>query len=560
MKRFWPCLFLLSTSIYAQAPSTGPEIIYHWAGEMDGDSFGDSIASAGDVNGDGTDDVIIGASRAAPGGLQSAGSAYVYSGADGTLLYQWNGDTSSLFGCSVDGAGDVNSDGYADLIVGAYYADPGGVTDAGSAFVYSGIDGSLLYQFDGELEDFSASCVSAAGDINQDGYADVIVNSNAVNPSNQLRCGAATVYSGFDGSVIHQWYGSAYQDFFGNCLADTGDIDGDGVGDLVIGAYNVDHNGYGNSGSAYVYSGLTGQLIYQFDGVAGDSFGISVSDAGDVNNDGIADVIVGSRDDLGLNDVGSAFVYSGADGSLLYRWNGWGNLDHFGWSVARAGDVNADGYADVLVGAYRMYAYQKPKAGSVFVFSGKDGSVLFQQSGPEALDSLGIQVAGVGDLNGDGQSDLLASALEGYIGGPPRPGSVYAFSYYPFISTDSTSISAASGGVINLQLDFFRAARFDQYKVLISGTGMGPSYYGVAIPLSRDPYALDTFLGNYPFSVHSGLHGTLDAVGDANASFTSPAGLPVGLVGRTFWLAAIANKPGAPPEYSSIALPIEITP
>ena len=171
----------------------------------------------GDVNGDGKADFIVGAPYADPGGRADAGSAYVFSGADGSLLYQKDGGAAGdNFGLSVSAAGDGNGDGKADFIVGAFQADPGGRSGAGSAYVYSGADGSILYQRDGGATgDQIGYSVSAAGDVNGDGKADFIVGANGADPGGRADAGSAYVYSGADGSLLYQKDGVATEDRFG---------------------------------------------------------------------------------------------------------------------------------------------------------------------------------------------------------------------------------------------------------------------------------------------------------------------------------------------------------
>ena len=159
----------------------------------------------------------MGERLADPGGRLGAGSAYVYSGADGALLYQRDGGAvDDNFGTSVSTAGDVNGDGKADFIVGAYHADPGGTNLAGSAYIYSGADGSILYQKDGGLPGviFGYS-VATAGDVNGDGKADFIVGAFWANPGGRADAGSAYVYSGADGSILYQKDGEAVGDQFG---------------------------------------------------------------------------------------------------------------------------------------------------------------------------------------------------------------------------------------------------------------------------------------------------------------------------------------------------------
>ena len=301
-----------------------------------------SVSGAGDVNGDGLDDFIVG----------SDGSARVLSGSDGTILHNFDGaNAGDQFGFSVSGAGDVNADGTPDLIVGS---PSGGANGGGYARVLSGSNGSILYQFDGDSAgvQFGIS-VSGAGDVNGDGSADLIVGANS-DDSNGTDSGAAVVLSGSNGSVLFNFDGDSAGDFFGSSVSGAGDVNGDGFADLIVGATGDDNNG-SNSGSARVFSGSNGVVIYNFDGDnLNDQLGFSVSGAGDVNGDATPDLIVGV---FGVNGFsGSARVLSGSDGSVLYNFNGDNVADGFGISVSDAGDVNGDGVGDFIVGSVGDYA------------------------------------------------------------------------------------------------------------------------------------------------------------------------------------------------------------
>ena len=394
----------------------------------------------GDVNGDGVPDFIVGAYQDDPvGGGTDAGSAYVFSGADGSLLYQVTGDNpGDLFGISGIMAGDVNGDGRADFMVGAPFDDPaGGGTDAGSAYVFSGADGSLLYQRTGDTAgDFFGWSVSGAGDVNGDGKADFIVGAYLDDPAGGgTDAGSAYVFSGADGSLLYHVTGDTAGDQFGISVSGAGDVNGDGVPEFIVGARRDDPaGGEPNAGSAYVFSGSDGSLLYQ---VTGDTifgeFGSSVSGAGDVNEDGKADFIVGAfQDDPpgGGTNAGSAYVFSGADGSLLYRVTGDTANDNFGFAVSGAGDVNEDGKADFIVGAYLDDpAGGGTDSGSAYVFSGSDGSLLYQRTGDTVGDRFGISVSGAGDANGDGRADFIVGAdYDDPVGGGNDAGSAYVFS------------------------------------------------------------------------------------------------------------------------------------
>ena len=303
------------------------------------------------MNGDGFDDLIVGAYSDDNNG-QSSGSARVFSGVDGSVLYTFFGDsTGDVFGWSVDGAGDVNLDGHADLIVGAKWDDDGGA-ESGSARVFSGADGSILYNFyGGSSRDQFGVSVAGAGDVNRDGFADVIVGEWLDN-DNGTDSGSASVLSGADGSLIYRFHGDSVADYFGVSVNGAGDVDRDGYADLIIGAYCDDDTGT-DAGSAKVMSGATGAVLFTFFGdLPMDHFGLSVAGAGDVNDDGHDDLIVGTRyDDDGALNAGSARVFSGADGAILNTFYGASTGDALGSSVAGAGDYNADGFDDLIVGA-----------------------------------------------------------------------------------------------------------------------------------------------------------------------------------------------------------------
>ena len=261
------------------------------------------------MNGDGFDDLIV----AAPGddnNGSNSGSARVFSGVDGSVLHTFLGDAAGdFFGRSVSGAGDVNGDGFADLIVGAHRDDDNG-TDSGSARVFSGLDGSVLHTFLGDAagDNFGVS-VSGAGDVNGDGFDDLIVGAYR-DDDNGTYSGSARVFSGVDGSVLHTFRGDTTEDRFGRSVSAAGDVNGDGFADLIVGADGDDDNG-SYSGSARVFSGVDGSVLHTFLGdAAGNRFGTSVSGAGDVNGDGFADLIVGaSGDDDNGSASGSARVF-----------------------------------------------------------------------------------------------------------------------------------------------------------------------------------------------------------------------------------------------------------
>ncbi|SFN22646.1 beta strand repeat-containing protein [Nitrosomonas communis] len=405
-------------------------------GVAEGDRTGRSVSSAGDVNGDGFDDLLVGAFRADPNGTNS-GSSYVVFGKasgfaatldlsnlDGSNGFRLNGVArGDVLGFSVSSAGDVNGDGYNDLLVGAFEADPNGISSAGSSYVVFGkasgfaatlnlssLDGSNGFRLDGvATNDSSGRSVSSAGDVNGDGFDDLLVGANGAGP-NGLYSGSSYVVfgkaSGFaatlnlsslDGSNGFRLDGVATNDSSGRSVSSAGDVNGDGFDDLLVGANGAGPNGL-YSGSSYVVFGkasgfaatlnlssLDGSNGFRLDGVAaGDSSGDSVSSAGDVNGDGFDDLLVGaSGADPNGSASGSSYVVYGKasgfaatlnlsslDGSNGFRLDGVAEHDLSGDSVSSAGDVNGDGFDDLLVGAHGADSNGDNSGSSYVVFGG----------------------------------------------------------------------------------------------------------------------------------------------------------------------------------------------
>jgi hypothetical protein len=303
------------------------------------DSFGGSVSGAGDIDRDGVPDYVIGV-QSDDSFAWNAGAAYAYSGATGSLLYSWPGAAvSEYFGTSVSGAGDVNADGHADVIVGGRVAFSGG----GAARVYSGFDGSLLFAYQGTGLEALGDAVAAAGDVNADGHDDFLVTASEPN--------RVFLRSGVDGALLHTFFGSAGP--FGRLSIDSvEDIDGDGVPEIAVGDTS-DSTTAMWAGSVSIYSGASAALLRRFYGAtAHGAFGNALSRAGDVDGDGVGDVLVGAFNDTSAgNGAGRIAIHSGRTGTEIYALAGAPD-SHFGVSVALAGDVDGDGRPDVLVGAY----------------------------------------------------------------------------------------------------------------------------------------------------------------------------------------------------------------
>lgn len=425
MKRL-PVLSLTIT-LLGVAPLAAQVVLHEVSGDAVGDGFANSVAAAGDVNGDGIPDFVVGAPQDDDNGSAS-GSARAFSGADGAILFTWHGDGSSdQFGTGVGGAGDVDGDGRADLIVGAPRDDNNG-SSSGMARVFSGMTGGVLYQVDGPLADDRLGwSVAGAGDVDGDGFSDFLIGSIRADTVNGANSGAAYVRSGQTGGLLHTFLGDAADSEMGRAVAGGLDIDLDGRPDLVVGIYRDDAVAL-NAGRVRVFSGASGAPFWTKDGpAAGDLYGWSVGMVDDADGDGRADVVVGApfHSGPGLIVNGLAHLLTGAGGGVIRTIDGLANGDQLGSSVSGAGDIDGDGRGDYVIGADHA-AVNGSSSGSVTAFSGQDGSVLVHDDGPVGSAALGITVAAVGDVNGDGRGDFLAGAGDLVTNGGSGTARVYS--------------------------------------------------------------------------------------------------------------------------------------
>ncbi len=386
-------------------------VIYSLYGKNYSDFFGVSVSSAGDVNNDGVPDVIVGAPREDVSTVDN-GSAQVFSGLDGSLLYTWAGERSYIeYGLSVRDAGDVNNDGFPDVVVGAWRDYVNG-PNSGSADVYSGANGLRLYQWFGDAAgDELAFSVSGAGDTNNDGYDDIIV-ATLDDDNTVLDAGGARLFSGLDGAILHQWDGDSTADWYGYAVIGVGDLDGDGHDDVMVGAPRDDNNG-DDSGMIRCFSGADYSMLIQADGSIKSRFGWSVADASDVNGDGVPDLIVGAP--WWSSQNGRVHVLSGVDGSSLHTLYG-PAYSNFGFYVSSARDANRDTVPDVFVGA----PYDKThgiNAGSAHVISVVCGNATPYGAGCAGSGGFvpAISISGCPTQGGD-VTFTLANALGGTFG------------------------------------------------------------------------------------------------------------------------------------------------
>ncbi|UCE37617.1 MAG: FG-GAP repeat protein [Thermoplasmata archaeon] len=438
-------------------------------GEVAGDRSGISIAGAGDVNGDGYDDILIGAYNNDEGGGEAGQTFLIFgkgstwptkinlSDADASFIGESGGDRS---GSSIAGAGDVNGDGYDDFLIGAPYH--GG--NRGQTYVIYGKASGWSMDTDLSLADASfigegnadlaGDFVAGAGDVNGDGFDDILIGAYKNNEGGDDAGQTYLVFGNASGwsmgtslsTANASFWGEAVQDRAGSALAGGGDVNGDGFDDILIGAFFNDEGGL-DAGQTYLILGKAsgwandvnvsnsdasfyGEDVMDYSGSAG-----SISIAGDVNGDGYDDILIGA---VGNDDGGGS---SGQTYLILGKASGWTmdiNLssvdasfwgerggDTSGKSVSSAGDVNGDGYDDIIIGAPhnddggngagKTYLVFGKAAGWVMDNDLSDADASF--IGEDNDDQSGNQVAGAGDVNGDGSDNILIGAYQDEFGG-----------------------------------------------------------------------------------------------------------------------------------------------
>ncbi|MBI5709823.1 MAG: FG-GAP repeat protein [Candidatus Eisenbacteria bacterium] len=406
---------------------------------MDGDQtdcrFG-TVAPAGDVNGDGYADFVVGAYDYDHPEVDE-GMVFLYLGGSADLppTLAWTAECDQAgahFGDKLSGAGDVNGDGYDDVVIGAAFYSHGEAGE-GAAFLYlgspTGLSAEPAWMAEGNQAGASfGACAQAAGDVNGDGYADVILGAWLYDHG-EADEGAAFVYLGSDSGLADTpaWTGESDSPgaVYGYFATTAGDVNGDGYDDIVVGARRFSGNGLSREGRVYVYHGSpTGpspapDWVHD-GGQAGGEFGNSPAAAGDVNGDGYDDLIVNAfRYDHPEKDEGMAYLFLGSASGLASTptWTAEGNqaYGYFGYHVDAAGDVNGDGYGDVIVTASDYDVNGLADAGRAVVYlgsaTGLDPVPIWTQDGDQAGGGLGNAARGVGDVNGDGFSDVMTGAL-----------------------------------------------------------------------------------------------------------------------------------------------------
>ena len=398
--------------------------------------FASSLAVVSDIDGDQVPDYLVGAYDNRWEKNDRQGCAFVFSGKSGKLLFSIDDPIPqplAAFGFAVASAGDVNKDGTADFLIGAFGQD-----GSGKAFVFSGKDGKLLYAVQAPQRQLGAGfgwAVASLGDLNSDGIPDFGIGAFA-----QEGTGRVFVFSGHDGKLLRTLTPPAGSITFGWAVTSIGDLNKDGVPDILVGAPYTNIGKHPVQGQAYAFSGKDGNLLYTLEHpqpMAGATFGWRMADAGDLNKDGVPDILVGApyQDVDNVIAQGAAYAFSGANGQPLFTLKDPvpHSYDAFGFTLSASPDMNQDGVPEILVGAPYQTVDEFHVQGEVFLFNGQDGRHLttFDNPYPHQGSSFGYTIVSPGDVNGDKVPDFAIGASGEGIMDKPAVGRLFVFLSQP---------------------------------------------------------------------------------------------------------------------------------
>lgn len=526
-------LLFLPALLALCAPAAAQDVIFHLEPPQVSE-YGASLHPLGDRDGDGHDDFSSGLWQ---------GTTFVYhvvSGRDGLTMESYEAGLGiPLLLVDLDG------DGVLEFVSGASFYT------AGDIIVKDGPTKQVLYvvKLPAGSTSFGQSATTV-GDLNQDGVLDLALSASqdAVVVDGKLthKVGRIFFHSGADGAPLGVLEPDELVTSFG-VVTPLGDVTGDGVADVAVGA----------EGRAWIASPMHGALVMPLGGVDVEGrFGTRIANVGDLDGDGRNDVLVGAPQSGDAETRPYVEVFSGATGALLHHIDALPG-DFFGSAVEGAGDLDGDDTPDFLVSApQRLGSFPATGPGYVTAFSGKDASVLFTVAGEVDGSAYGTLMKPLGDVNGDGCSDFMASrsGLASGSVGHVRSGKPLA------LEADRHVVSAALGATQSLQLDFGAHHAGAPYLVLGTASGRDPGFTIAGVHVALNPDAWLVFTMVHPGSlVLPGSAGELDGSGTASAAVVVPPVANPALHGLTLDHAAVLLD-GDVPLAASHPVPLTIVP
>lgn len=415
-------------TVYPGAPCT-PLLLWQADGDSAGDSFGQSVAGDGDWDGDGGSDILVGS----PYGHPESEPAGCASGYINYLTEEWHeyGNFETEFGRSIAFMGDIDNDAAGEAVIGAPFWSGAGYDSNGAVSVFGRATGlKFSWLGSGSYAEFGYS-VAGISDVDGDLYGDILVGAPIGDGAFAPNTGYAQILSPRQNNVVYTFNGTEVDSRFGHAVAYGGAIDDFPGYDVIIGA-PLSHI-FGPTaiqpGAVFAYR-TDGTLIWRFNGEGdGDMFGFSVSGTEDYDGDGYNEIIIGApnANPDGQSYAGAVYVYSGISHALLYRVEGVEPYGHFGCAVSGICDVDGDDYDDFVVGANREAPGGRTDAGAAYVCSGADGAFLWKFEGAAAGDLFGTSVSYRVDNAIDNACEILIGAPGADPDGRTDAGSAYLF-------------------------------------------------------------------------------------------------------------------------------------
>jgi len=505
------------------------------SGQSPNDWFGEFVSAGPDINGDGIQEILVGAPHVQNPQGQEAGAVYVVDGASGPnfQVLRTHLDPVTQWRSQVSSAGDTNGDGVGDYLCSSSNNGLGRVT------LFDGATGGMRYFFQGSApnENLGAS-IAPLGDIDQDGFDDFLAGTYG--GLSMGVPGYVQARSGNSGLIIWQHSASATGGKFGRAVTSVGDQDGDGYPDVAVSAKQEN----GTAGAVYLLSGVNGSLLAKYNHMtSGDELGERLCVLDDLNGDGRPEIAASAV--YANTNAGLVKVLSYMAGGLVPWMDVTGQAgDYMGWGLDGGIDWDGDGVGDLFCGAPGATTTLGSANGVVRVFSGADGLEITSLPGHDPGGFFGGSLAVVGDLTGDGDRDLAVSASFCDVGGQVDVGEVEFFETpgppLPYLTASPSTMSASAGGTVVFDFWFPLTEAGQLYALLGSGTGEGPTpVNGVDIPLEMDGLMHDMASGNAP-RWFVDPYGQLNNQAAGTAYLVLPAGAGSNFVGRTFWFAVVS--------------------
>jgi hypothetical protein len=428
---------LLTSSLTAQSDAN---LLWTSNGANSHDAVGHKLYDTYDLNADGARDFYSINAWADTNGLNNNGLIQARSGLDGSVIWSHAGTQNGIaLGRHLRRPADINGDGIHDLFLVSFDTSSNGLIENGFVRALNGANGNVLWQRDGTSDyEWYGFRNSLMEDINGDGVGDLMIASPEASTNGFSANGYVAAIDSTDGSTIWRTDGAATGERVGNGFLYARHLDNNGVRDIVVSNSIADTNGLFHNGYVMAVSGSDGSIMWRLDGTGNNrQLGQKLHGINDLDNDGFKDLVI--TDPIGSTGVlfenGAVTAISGATGLSIWQASGSNFLQQFGASVEFSPDLNGDSVDDLFLGSPDDSVGGLTLSGSVQAIDGSNGATLWTRAGTIAGDRFGVGLHLVGDVTGDGFSDIMTVNESASVGGHIENGSV-------------AMISAATGTIV----------------------------------------------------------------------------------------------------------------